>query len=184
VRAQILEEEFGDRLQLEWRSFLLRPKPEGSRNKEKFRKYTQGWSKIADDEPSGEFNPWTTDESPPSHSIPPHLIAKAAATISDEAFHTVHDALLKAYFTDNRDVSSEDNLKAIWGECGLPSEEFERARNPELLKTVIDEHNEALSYGASGAPAFRMSHHDVAIVGAHPVEVLSRWINRVLDDKV
>lgn len=176
----MLKEEFGDRLELEWRSFLLRPRPE-PRTLEQFRKYTQSWLKVASDKPSGDFQPWSTGEGPPSHSIPPHLVAKAAAELGDDAFHVIHDALLAAYFKDNRDITAEATLRAIWNEVGLPADEFERSQKPEFHQQVIDEHNEAIASGATGAPAFRMSHHDVAIVGAHPVETLARWINRVLD---
>ncbi len=184
MRVRLLKEEFGNRLTLEWRSFLLRPEPEPGRSLEKFRQYTQSWLRVAADEPSGNFQTWASDEGPPSHSIPPHLVAKGAAEISEEAFHAIHDALLKAYFTDNRDISSEATLRAIWAECGLDEAEFERCRNPDLLNRIIEEHNEAITVGATGAPAFRMAHHDIAITGAHPVETLSRWIQRVLDDKV
>ena len=183
MRTRILKQEFGDRLELEWRSFLLRPHAE-SRPLEKFRKYTQSWLRVAEDHPAGNFRPWSTDENPPSHSIPPHLVAKAAAELGSEAFEAIHEALLKAYFVENRDVSNETTLHAIWEACELDPVQFERSRKPEILKAVIDEYNEAMKYGASGAPAFRMSHHDAAIVGAHPVETLRRWINRVLDDDI
>lgn len=184
MRVRLLQQEFGNRLTLEWRSFLLRPEPEAGRSLEKFRQYTQSWLRVSADEPSGEFRPWATDEGPPSHSIPPHLIAKGAARIGDDAFTAVHDALLKAYFQDNRDITSEATLRSIWKDCGLADDAFEECRNPELLNRVIEEHNEAITAGATGAPAFRMSHHDIAITGAHPVETLSRWIQRVLDDRV
>lgn len=178
----MLKEIFGDRLELEWRSFLLRPHRGEQRSLEKFRKYTESWRRVASDEPSAEFRVWSTDEGPPSHSIPPHLVAKAAAQLGEDAFESVHDALLKAYFYDNRDISVESTLRAIWDDAGLDADEFARSEQPEVLKAVIDEHNEAIENGAQGAPAFRMSHHDVAITGLHPVETLERWVNRILED--
>ena len=184
MRVELLKEEFGDQLNLDWRSFLLRPQADGSRDLEKFKKYTENWLRIAEDKPSGEFRAWQSDNSPPSHSIPPHLVAKAAADLSDEAFQRIHDALLKAYFTDNRDISSEATLKLIWEECGLNTDEFDRSNNPAYLKATIDQHNEALNCGANGAPAFRLSHINAAIVGAHPVGTLSRWIKRSLDGEI
>ncbi len=183
MRVHLLKKEFADRLELEWRAFLLRPHP-GGRNLEKFRRYTQSWLKVAADQPAGNFRPWSGDENPPSHSIPPHLVAKAASKLGEDAFNAIHEALLKAYFVENRDVSNEATLRAIWDACGLDATLFDQSRNPELLKRVVDEHNEAMTCGASGAPAFRMSHQDVAIVGALPMETLRRWINRVLDGEV
>lgn len=184
MRVEQLKEEFGDQLKLEWRSFLLRPQPGQSRDLEKFKQYTKNWLKIAEDKPSGEFREWQSDAGPPSHSIPPHLVAKAAAELGDEAFHRIHDALLKAYFTDNRDISDESTLRSIWDECGLDASEFDRSKNPEHLKSTIDQHNEALSCGANGAPAFRLAHINAAIVGAHPVATLSRWVKRSIEGEI
>lgn len=176
---RILKEEFGDRLDLKWRSFLLRPEPQ-ERSLESFRKYTQSWLRVASDEPSGDFQPWQTDEGPPSYSIPPHLVAKAAAEVGEDAFQAIHDALLHAYFKQNRDITATPTLTAIWLEAGLEEKDFARAQNPDFVNQVIEEHNEAISFGASGAPAFRMAHHTAAITGAHPVETLRRWVNQVL----
>ncbi|MEM7365504.1 MAG: DsbA family protein, partial [Pseudomonadota bacterium] len=148
------------------------------------RKYTQSWLKVASDKPGADFKPWSTEEAPPSHSIPPHLVAKAAAQLDETVFESIHEALMSAYFEDNRDISSEETLKSIWRDVGLDEDQFSISQEPKFLKSVIDEHNEALACGAQGAPSFRMSHHDVAITGLHTVEVLERWINRVLDDKV
>ena len=184
MRVDLLKEEFGDQLKLDWRSFLLRPQPDNSRDLEKFRKYTKNWLKIGEDKPSGEFREWQSDSGPPSHSIPPHLVAKAAAELGDEAFDSFHNALLKAYFSDNRDISSDKTLRSIWDECGLDAHEFDRSNNPQLLQTTIDQHNEALNAGANGAPAFRLAHSNAAIVGAHPVATLSRWIKRSIDGEI
>ena len=184
MRVELLKEEFGDQLNLDWRSFLLRPEPGESRDLEKFKKYTKNWLKISEDKPSGEFSEWQSDALPPTHSIPPHLVSKAAAELGGEAFNNIHDALLKAYFADNRDISSEATLRSIWVECGLDADEFDRSKNPRHLKATIDEHNEALNCGANGAPAFRLSHINAAIVGAHPVATLSRWVKRSISGEI
>ena len=180
----MLREEFGDKLTLEWRSFLLRPHPKASRNLEKFKDYTKNSLHIAEDKPSGNFRVWATDERPPTHSIPPHLVAKAAAELGEEPFDVIHEALLRAYFTENRDISAESTLREIWNECGLNENEFKRWSNPKHLEATIDEHNEALNCGANGAPAFRLVHINAAIVGAQPVPVLSRWIKRAIDGEI
>ena len=179
----MLKEIFGDRLEVEWRSYLLIPEKR-DRTLEKFRQYTQSWLKVASDKPGGSFQTWSPQEQPPSHSIPPHLLAKAAAQVDESAFELVHDALLTAYFVENRDISAETTLKSIWVQAGLDEDQFSTSQDPTHLKSVIDEHNEALTVGAQGAPSFRMAHHDVAITGLHTVEVLERWINRVLNDEV
>ena len=111
-------------------------------------------------------------------------MAKAAAQLDETVFESIHEALMGAYFEGNRDISSEKTLKSIWQDVGIELDQFPAGQDPKFLKSVIDEHNEALACGAQGTPSFRTSHHDVAITGLHTVEVLERRINRVLDDKV
>ena len=79
VRLWRLEDEFGDRVSIEWRPFLLRPHPDPGRTLEKFRAYTASWARPAAEPDGGTFRVWATEEGPPSHSVPPHLVAKAAA---------------------------------------------------------------------------------------------------------
>jgi predicted DsbA family dithiol-disulfide isomerase len=136
VRLRELQAEFGDALELRWRSFLLRPHPEPGRDLEKFRRYTEGWRRAAQEEPAAGFRVWATDEGPPSHSVPAHLVAKAAAALGRDAFELIHERLLHAYFAENRDISNARTLWAIWEEAGLPTEALERVRDPELLRQV------------------------------------------------
>lgn len=180
MRLRALQQEFGDALELRWKSFLLRPYPEPGRDLEKFRRYTEGWQRAAQEEPSAGFRVWASDEGPPSHSVPAHLVAKAAATLGPEAFERVHDALLRAYFEDSRDVSSPETLSAIWREAGLPEAELARADDPALLRQVAAEHNQAVQMGVNGVPAVQMEGNDVAISGAHPTETYRRWIRKRL----
>jgi len=125
---------------------------------------------------------WQSDEGPPSHSIPPHLVAKAAAALGHDAFERVHRALLHAYFADNRDISSPATLRGIWLEAGLPEHELARADDPGLLKQVIEEHNQAIELGVGGVPAVQMEGGDAAITGAHPAELYRRWIRKRMEE--
>ena len=174
-------EEFGAELELRWKSFLLRPEPEPGRDLAKFRRYTELWQRAADEEPSAEFRTWASDEGPPTHSVPAHLVAKAAASFGPEAFARMHRALLHAYFVERRDISNARTLAALWHEVELPGAELARAAAPELLKQVADEHNQAVELGIGGVPAVRMVGNDVAISGAQPLEVYRRWVGRALE---
>jgi len=81
-----IQKEFGKDIKLKWQSFLLRPHFREKRDLEKFRIYTQGWKRPAAEEPEITFRPWEGNQGPPSHSVPPHLVAKVALTVSLEAF--------------------------------------------------------------------------------------------------
>ena len=184
MRLRRLEEELEGRIRLDWRSFLLRPKPGGIPTElEKFRTYTRSWERPAADDDAGTFRVWATEEGPPSHSVPPHLLAKAAAALGDEAFHAVHERLLHAYFAENRDVTRPETLLAIWRECGLPEDEFGRAGDKALLAEVVRDHNEAVERGVHGVPAVRIDGNDVPVVGAQPLVVYRRWFEKVLAER-
>ena len=123
-RLGLLQRELGDALGLEWRSFLLRPRPEPGRELEKFMRYTQSWLRPAAEPDAPVFRVWESSEGPPSHSVPAHLAAKAAAALGPDAFAALHARLLRAYFEQSRDVSATETLHALWGEAGLPEASF------------------------------------------------------------
>ncbi|MFN8644177.1 MAG: DsbA family protein [Candidatus Binatia bacterium] len=180
VRLRRVEAEFAGAVTVEWRSFLLRPQPDPRRTLEKFRAYTQSWLRAAADPDGGEFSVWRTDAGPPSHSVPPHLVAKAAAALGPQAFERMHAALLRAYFTDNRDITDATTLRAIWSECDLPADALATAEAPETLRAVIEQHNEALELGITGVPAVHVAGDDAFVVGAQPLETYRRWVQRLL----
>ncbi len=181
TRLHRIEDEFGADVELRWRSFLLRPEPAPGRDLAKFRRYTELWQRAAEEEPAAEFRAWASDEGPPSHSVPAHLVAKAAATLGPDAFQRMHRALLHAYFVESRDISNARTLAALWSEAGLPGAELARAADPELLRCVTEEHDQAVELGVSGVPAVRMVGNAVAISGAQPLEVYRRWVRRALE---
>src|SRR5262249_45719578 len=85
TRLASVERSLGPAVAIEWKSYLLRPRPEPGRDLEKFRAYTQGWLRVAADEPRAPFVPWASDAGPPSHSLPAHVAAKAARSLGEEA---------------------------------------------------------------------------------------------------
>lgn len=180
-RLRRLQDELGADLEVEWRSFLLRPRPDPNRTLEKFRRYTESWQRPAAEEPEAGFRVWSTEAGPPSHSMPPHLAAKAAASLDGAAFEQLHERLLRAYFVDNRDITERQTLRAIWAEAGLLDEEFGRIDDPAALRRVLEEHNEAVELGVGGVPAVRAADSDVAITGAQPLETYRRWVGKLLN---
>jgi predicted DsbA family dithiol-disulfide isomerase len=178
-RLERLRAELGDALSLEWRSFLLRPRPEPGRDLEKFMRYTQSWLRPAAEEDAPVFRVWESTEGPPSHSVPPHLAAKAAATLGPEAFAALHPRLLRAYFEQSRDVSSADVLRAVWTEAGLPDAEFARCFETRFVEQTLREHNEAVSLGITGVPAVRVAGTDAFVLGAQPLATYRRWVERL-----
>lgn len=146
----------GDGIEIEWRSFLLRPEPE-ERDPEKFAKYTHSWERPAGLEPAAKFNtPWSGEHAPPSHSMPAAIAGKVAHTFGSEAAKAYHQALLDAYFVDNRTVSERDVLLDVAVEAGIDRDEFAARFDDQrvpLAQQVIEDHNDAINSGVTGVPA-------------------------------
>ncbi len=186
VRLRRLEREVAGDVVFEWRSFLLRPNPRARakasapRDLAAFREYTRSWARPAAEPDSGEFQVWQTDAGPPSHSVPPHLVAKAAARLGSNAFERIHERLLYGYFRENRDISRRQTLSELWSEAGLPSEAFESSADPSLLDETLDQHHAAQDLGVTGVPSVLLAGNDAVIMGAQPIALYRRWIERSL----
>jgi predicted DsbA family dithiol-disulfide isomerase len=180
TRMDRLREEFADRVVVDWRSYLLRPYPNPGRTLEQFRAYTRSWARPAAEPDAPAFRQWESDAGPPSHSMPPHLVAKAAGTLGADAFERMHARLLRAYFGENRDITDAATLVALWAEVGLPAGEFGRAGDQGLVETIVREHNDAVAMGLTGVPAVQMAGNDVPLPGALPYDSYRRWVERAL----
>jgi predicted DsbA family dithiol-disulfide isomerase len=184
TRLASVQRQLGDAIEIEWRSYLLRPSAQPGRSLEKFRAYTQSWLRVAEDEPRAPFQVWASDAGPPSHSVPPHLVAKAAAALGADAGARMRDRLFRAYFAESRDISDRATLRALWSEAGLPDDAFESCDDPALARRVLAEHEEAQSLGATGVPAVRLADQDFVLVGAQPEAAYLRWLQRALDARI
>ena len=113
-RLALVEAENAGALTLRWRSYLLRPRPEPERDLVKFARYTQGWLRPAAEPDAPCFRVWESSEGPPSHSIPAHVVARAARRLGEAEGRAMHGRLLRAYFEENRDISREAVLRELW----------------------------------------------------------------------
>jgi predicted DsbA family dithiol-disulfide isomerase len=178
-RLERLRGEAGPSFELEWRSFLLRPRPEPGRDLFQFVRYTQSWLRPAAEPDAPVFRVWESTEGPPSHSVPAHLAAKAAAALGPEAFTALHRRLLRAYFEESRDISAPATLRALWIEAGLPEAEFAACGEERHLAQTLAEHEEALALGITGVPAVRVAGTDAFVLGAQPLATYRRWLERL-----
>ena len=153
MRLAQIRREFGADVAIAWRSFLLRPDPQ-PKSLEKFRTYTQSWKVPAGQPGAGRFRVWSTDEAPPSHSVPPGVAVKAAARQLDEdGFERFHLALMDTYFYANRNVTERQTLIDVATECGLDVETFTAAlADDSVEREVLADHKEAVGLGISGVP--------------------------------
>jgi predicted DsbA family dithiol-disulfide isomerase len=179
ARLWRLEAEHPGQVELEWRSYLLRPWPPGEpRDPEKFRAYTRGWERIAAEPDAPEFRAWTGSAAPPSHSLPAQVVSKAAQDLGEAAYRALQKRMFAAYFAESCDISGEAELREVWERAGLPPGSFPPLRDAELVARVHADHERAHEEGATGVPAMRRAEDDFAIVGAQPYELLVRWLRR------
>lgn len=165
------------RLELVWKSYLLRPYAE-PKPLDRFRRYTESWMRPAAHADAGEFRVWATDESPPSHSVPSAVAVKAAAR--QDAFDRYHRALMHAYFARNLDVSSRATILAVAEECSIDLGLFERdLDDPALARLVGDEHNEGIGLGISGVPCVVLD-GGFQLPGAQERAVYARIVHRLV----
>jgi predicted DsbA family dithiol-disulfide isomerase len=189
VRLRRLEREFDGEVEVEWRAYLLRPRPraetgDADRTLEKFVRYTQSWMRAAAEPEAGRFRVWETTEGPPSWSMPPHVVAKAAARHGRAAFGRVHERLLDAYFGENRDITAAENVAAIWADADLPADELPKSDDEALVAAVWGEYREAVERGMTGVPAVHVAGQDPFLIGAQPYELYERWVTRQLEARV
>lgn len=187
TRLASVREQLGRDLEIEWRSYLLRPHARRSdppRDLDTFRAYTQSWLRVSEDEPRAPFQVWASDAGPPSHSVPPHLVAKAAAALGDEEGRRMRERLFRAYFAESRDITDRATLRALWSEALLPDGAFASCDDPEHRLRVLADHEEAQALGATGVPAVRLAGEDFVLVGAQPEAVYLRWLRRAIEARV
>ncbi len=155
MRLEQVVEEYGDDVELIWRSFMLRPEPE-ERSAEKFAEYTRSWERPASMEPTVTFRTWSTDNAPPSHSMPSAVAGKVAARFGPERYRAFHRRAMEAYFTENRTISDRSVLLDLAEEAGIDREAFDQRWQEEgeaLLAEVVAEHNEAVGAGINAVPS-------------------------------
>lgn len=183
VRLTEIEEEYGSKVDFDWRCYLLRPDPRAPNADglalEKFRRYTKSWRRPAAEIDSGVFGTWG-EATPPSHSVPAQVAANAAKRSGRAPFRRFQRELFAAYFSECRNISSEEVLVECWKGARLSMAEFPQLSDPKIGQSVLEEHREALECGATGVPGVRLRENPAIVVGAQPVEVYRRWIERQL----
>jgi predicted DsbA family dithiol-disulfide isomerase len=184
VRLETLESEFGDTIEIEWRSFLLQPQPR-PKPLDKFMAYTLRWVQPGgpgDLEPECGFKPWQpTDDDPPTHSLPAAIAGKIARDYGKPAFDRFHLATMRAYFVEHRTISDPEVLADIAERCDLPRTEFSDRLHSDagaIGKRVIDEHNLGIEADVHAVPSVVVN--GFPIPGAQEVDTYRAMINRVL----
>ncbi len=182
MRLAAIEEEFGDQVNVEWKSFLLRGEPE-PRTMEKFTRYTKSWENPGSMEPRTIFNEWSGDHEPPSHSVPSSVAGKAAQTLGPDVYRAFSMAMFAAYFTENRTISDRSVQLDIAESVGIDRDVFAGLLDDEsktLEQAVWNDYRTAINNEVTAVPSVVVEDQWV-LPGALDEEQYRRIVRRALE---
>jgi predicted DsbA family dithiol-disulfide isomerase len=91
------------------------------------------------------------------------------------------EGLFRAYFTEGRDIGSQDVLRDLAVEAGMEREAASTfLQGDEGALQVSQEEEVARRAGLSGVPAFILNRRPL-LVGAHPPEIIASALRRAMD---
>lgn len=177
MRLREIEQVYGDRVRVHWRTFPLIPGEQPDRRVTQ--KTRDGWQRIGGEEPRACFVPPTIDAPLPSSSIPALTAAKCAERQGGDAFERFHERLFTAHFRDHLDIGRPDVLWSLAQEIGLDLARFETDYAGEAYEAVLRDCAEGAAwFGVSALPTVILD-EKVSLVGAVPAEryrLLIDWI--------
>ena len=177
MRLREIEQVYGARVRVHWRTFPLIPGEQpGRRVTEKTR---EGRQRVGAEEPRTCFVPPEIDAPLPSSSIPALTAAKCAERQGEGAFERFHERLFTAHFRDNLDIGRPDVLRSLARETALDFARFETDYAGEAYEAVLRDCAEGAAwFGVSGLPTVILN-EKLSLVGAVPAEryrLLIDWI--------
>ena len=186
MRLDDVQEHFGDRIVIEWKSFMLRSTEAGRKSREEFIAYTRNWERMpAADSRLEVTAPWASADEHPSHSLPALAASKLAASYGPVVEDAFHRSMFKAYFAENRTISDTDVITAIAHASGADATEFAdrfRDEQSELANQVISDHNDAIRLGINAVPTIIIDDR-ISIPGAQETATYIQIIEQILDER-
>lgn len=177
-----IRNELGDDVQIDWRSFELRPEPEPTLDPNAeylHRIWNQSVYPMAQER-------GMTLKLPPVQ--PRSRKAHEAAEFARDAgrLDAMNKALFKAFFEEGRDIADIDVLLEIGQSVGLDREDLREALiSGRYVQRVLDDQHLAKQIGISGVPALIVSagHQTYLVSGAQPYETVKDVIAYATGEK-
>ena len=177
MRLREIQQAYGDRVRVHWRTFPLIPGEQPDRRVTQ--KTREGWQRIGAEEPRASFGQPAMDAPLPSSSIPALTAAKCAERQGEEPFERFHERLFTALFRDGLDIGRPDVLRRLARETALDLARFEADYVGEAYEAVLRDCAEGAAwFGVSGLPTVILN-EKLSLVGAVPTEryrLLIDWL--------
>jgi len=179
VRLQKLEEEYGNKISISWRSYPLVVQEIPNRLISSHSVESRRRAALEEDKIS--FSPWNPDEPYPASSMPALRAAKCAQLQGEEAFQRFHIALFRAFFEEGMNIGEREVLISLAKKTGLDVERFSSDFSRRLLEEeVLAEYEDGRAeYEGWGIPIVVVGGH-YPITGAVPIAIYRRAINLCL----
>lgn len=175
---QRLTSELGEGMEVDWRAFELRPKPQPTLD------------------PDGEYlhRVWNASVYPMASArgmtlkLPPvqprsRLALEAAEHArGKDRFDSMHRAIFAAFFEHGRDIGDVAVLKSLAAECGIDADELEEALVQGVhTAKVLEDQALAAKMRISGVPAslVQLGNRGMIVPGAQPFETIRTAIEQV-----
>ena len=165
MRLHSIQDTYGERVRLHWRTFPLIPDHRPGR---RCTLQTQaGRQRVAQEEPRALFAPPPLESVLPASSIPALTAAKCAERQGEASFAHFHQQLFVAHFHDHLDISRQDVLWRLAHDSGLDLLRFQQDyRNGEAYQAVLHDYAEGAAwFGVSALPTV-VFNEKVSLVGA------------------
>jgi predicted DsbA family dithiol-disulfide isomerase len=179
VRLRSVEETYGDRVRIHWRTFPLIPDQRPGRRATE--KTAEGWERAAAEEPRALFVPPAAGVELPASSLPALTAIKCAERQGHDAFQRLHDRLFLAYFRDHLDIGRQEILWRLARETALDMARFEKDQAAgEAYEAALHDYAEGTAwFGVSALPTV-IFNEKVSLVGAVPEERYRSLIDWIL----
>jgi predicted DsbA family dithiol-disulfide isomerase len=179
VRLKNIKNDYGDKIEIEPRVFMLRPEPDPTAVFNDYRR--SNWERCNAQPEAGEYRMWEGGGDYPICSMTSAQAGLAARAQGPELWDAFHMNLLAALFTESRDISQIEVLYDVAEKSGLDVGIFRDAVASELYKEqAIGEYTEAINRGITGIPSVVVN-DEAVIVGAVPSENYRHMIDHILE---
>jgi predicted DsbA family dithiol-disulfide isomerase len=179
VRLRRLHEEFGERLRVLNRNFILVPEERDDRTFTDYHRAHRHAASVQDTD-SPAFQIPVPGERYPRSSLPALEAATWAREVHPGVFPAFDLALFGAFFGRTEDISDPEILARIGASVGLDSSALREAlARGQYRSVVLQEYLEATTQGIHGVPATLIPGR-APIVGAVPYADLKRAVDDAL----
>ncbi|MCH7396891.1 DsbA family oxidoreductase [Belliella sp. DSM 107340] len=184
--------EYKDHVKIEWKSFLLNPdmKTDPEKSTLEYLSETKGWSLEQTQQitnqvvemAEGEGLTYRMENTVVANAKNAHRLLQLSKTV--EKGDAMKERLLRAYFTEGKNIDDLSTLISLAEEVGIDKERAQACLESNEFAAKVDQDiSESRQIGVRGVPFFVLD-RKFGISGAQPVEVFRDTLNKAWEDYV